>query len=479
MVEKRKKTPAEIANEEYREKLEAEKRKAEETENKLKIEPEEPKTRKTINENEEETPIEIPPEKLLSDIERWKRIAYFATMISIIPIITVLILKIIAEWIFRLMATASGTEIPDGFSFGGVILVVWIILWIGITAMEIKITIEKAAGIVLVESTTQAIIEMLGGYSFTAKYKTSGKIKLIERIFCFYYPFEKCREPLPALKPLPDGNLKKPLIPQLMSLKIGIIDIEEQEVITKDKAVVNIDAFVYGHIVKGQEAVFAIEDLYKAIKILSTSTMRVTSGDIELDDLVATAGRLEIADSISDTLQKPTDTWGFNVTEVRIEIVDPSPKVKEAMQKAAIEERNKQALIIKTKGQQAQIELLAAARRTELMEERRGLAATGLEKEGDQIDVSKVTPGHITTIEYIGKTLPKIADGQATKMLYPLETTGITNLVGQAVETMEFVKGSTGAVRPVEKEKTEETVEEAEKTEEDKGEEKKKEEEEE
>jgi regulator of protease activity HflC (stomatin/prohibitin superfamily) len=473
-------TPAERANREYREKLEAEKRRNKETESELEIEPEESKTRETINGNEKEAPIEIPPEKLLSIGERWKRIIYFATMISIIPIITVLILKTIAEWIFGLMATTSGTEIPDGFSFGGAILAVWIILWIVIAAIEIKITVEKATGIVLVESTTQAIIEMFGGYSFTAKYKTSGKIKLIERIFCFYYPFEKCREPLPALKPLPDGNLKKPLIPQLMSLRIGIIDIEKQEVITKDKAVVNIDAFVYGHIFNGQRAVFAIEDLYKAIKILSTSTMRVTSGDIELDDLVATTGRLEIADSISATLQIPTDTWGFKVTEVRIEIVDPSPNVKEAMQKAAIEERNKQALIIKTEGEKQQkillaegvkVEkiLLAEGEQVEIMKIREGLAATGLEKEGVKIDVSRVGPNYVIGYKWTDETMPKVADGNATKLVIPIETTNYASIITQAAE---FIRDDTKKF--VEKVKVE-----GEKTEENKGEEKKKEKEEE
>jgi regulator of protease activity HflC (stomatin/prohibitin superfamily) len=191
-----------------------------------------------------------------------------------------------------------------------------------------------------------------------------------------------------------------------------------------------------------------------------------------LDNLISTKGRKFIEEAIAEVLQGITDRWGYTVTDTRIEFVHIPEEVQKAMDKVAIEERNKRALITKTEGEKRQIELLAAARRTELMEERRGLAATGLEEKDDQIDVSKVTPGHVTTIEYVEKTLPKMANGQATKMLYPLETTGITNLVGQAVETMEFVKGSTGAVRPVEKEKTEET-------EEGEGEEKNKEEEEE
>jgi regulator of protease activity HflC (stomatin/prohibitin superfamily) len=427
-------------------------------------------------------PIKIPPEKLLSDKERWKRIIYFATMISIIPIITVLILKTIAEWIFGLMATASGTEIPDGFSFGGAILAVWIILWIVIAAIEIKITVEKATGIVLVETSTVAIIEMIGGYSFTAKYKAHGKIKLIDRIFCFYYPFEKCRIILPEARLSPG---EKPSKRCLLSIKEEVLDMKEQKVTTKDQVTLPIDAYITGFIFDSQKAVYGIDDFYVAIEKLTTSALRAESGDTILDKLISTKGRKFIEEAIAKVLQGITDRWGYTVTDTRIEFVHIPEKVQEAMDKVAIAEREKRALITKSKGEKQQkillaeggkrqIELLAAARRTELMEERRGLAATGLEEKDDQIDISKVTPGHVTTIEYVEKTLPKMADGQATKMLYPLETTGITNLVGQAVETMEFVKGSTGASRPIEKAKVE-----SEETEENKGEEKKKEKEEE
>lgn len=421
------------------------------------------------NKKSKKIPIKIPAEKLLSNRERWKRIIYFATMISIIPIITVLILKTIAEWIFGFMATASGTEIPDGFSFGGAILAVWIILWIVIAAIEIKITVEKATGIVLVETSTVAIIEMIGGYSFTAKYKATGKIKLIDRIFCFYYPFEKCRIILPEARLSPG---EKPSKRCLLSTKEEVLDMKEQKVTTKDQVTLLIDAYITGFIFDSQKALYGIDDFYVAIEKLATSALRAESGEVILNKLISTKGRKYIEEAIAEVLQGITDRWGYTVTDTRIEFVHIPEKVQEAMDKVAIAERNKKALITKTEGEKRQIELLAAARRTELMEERRGLAATGLEEKDDQIDVSKVTPGHVTTIEYVEKTLPKMANGQATKMLYPLETTGITNLVGQAVETMEFVKGSTGAVRPVEKEKTEETGE-------DKGEEKKKEKEEE
>lgn len=407
----------------------------------------------------ENTIVEVPDEKLLSTNERRKRIAYFLAMISIIPTITVIILKTITEGIFGFLS--SGIE-TDGFSFGGTTFIAWMIIWIVIAAIEIKIAIKETAGIVFVESSTQAMIEMFGGYIFTAKYKAKGKITLTERIFCFYWPFEKCRKPLPSLEPLPDEKPKEPLAPELMSLKTGMIDTEKQEVITKDHVLTNLDAFVYGHIYKGQKAVFGIDDLYAAIKILSIATMRLASGDIPLDELIASEGKDKIRNEIIDALQKPTDEWGFKVTEVRIEIVDPSKEVKEAMQKATIAERERKATIINAdaerqqkillaEGGKKEKQLLAEGEKTEIMKTREGLAATGSEKENEQIDVSKISPKDVITYKYVDETLPKIADGQATKIIVP--EGGSSELAKLVTQVAEFAGDTTGARKPAEKAK--------------------------
>ncbi len=434
---------------------------------------------KVTSKRDKKAPIKIPPEKLLSNKERWCRIIYFATMISIIPIITVLILKTIAEWIFRLMATASGTEIPDGFSFGGAILAVWIILWIVIAAIEIKITVEKATGIVLVETSTVAIIEMIGGYSFTAKYKAAGKIKLIDRIFCFYYPFEKCRIILPEARLSPG---EKPSKRCLLSIKEEVLDMKEQKVTTKDQVTLPIDAYITGLIFDSQKALYAIDDFYVAIEKLATSALRAKSGDMILDDMISTEGREYIEKAIAETLQGSTDRWGYTVTDTRIEFVHIPKKVQEAMDKVAIAEREKRALITKTEGEKQKTillaeggkrekELLAEGERAEIMRIREGLAATGLEKKGVQIDVSRVGPNYVIGYKWTDETMPKVADGKATKLVIPVETTNFASILSQAAE---FIRDSTNTKESVEKVKVE-----GEETEENKGEEKKKEKEEE
>ena len=119
-----------------------------------------------------------------------------------------------------------------------------------------------------------------------------------------------------------------PLITQVfkVDLRIQVLDVPRQEVITKDNSPTMVDAVVYYRVGDPLKAILEVQNFRSATIQLSQTTLRAVIGDMELDQVLSS--RDTINHQLRDSLDVETDRWGVQVESVEIREVDPSPNVK-------------------------------------------------------------------------------------------------------------------------------------------------------
>lgn len=144
-----------------------------------------------------------------------------------------------------------------------------------------------------------------------------------------------------------------------VDIRTKVVDVPDQEVITKDNIPVTVNAVVNYKIVDTEKAILEVEDFYYAISQLAQTTMRNAVGERTLDDLLSK--RSEIAEKIKIELDAKTDRWGIDVENLELKDVVLPEDLKRTISKAAEAEREKRAVIIKAEGDRMAAENLAAA----------------------------------------------------------------------------------------------------------------------
>ncbi len=148
---------------------------------------------------------------------------------------------------------------------------------------------------------------------------------------------------------------------QRVSLRIFVLDVEKQDVITRDNVSVAVNAVVYFRVVDPVKAVLSIEDYFFATSQLAQTTLRSVAGQAELDELLA--NRDKINQEIQEILDQHTDPWGIKVSQVEVKHIDLPPEMQRAMAKQAEAERERRAKVIAAEGEyQASEKLIQASR---------------------------------------------------------------------------------------------------------------------
>lgn len=149
-----------------------------------------------------------------------------------------------------------------------------------------------------------------------------------------------------------------------VSLRIVVLDIPPQDVITRDNVSVQVNAVTYFRVVDPSTAVNEVEDYLFATSQKAQTTLRSVLGQAELDELLSE--RQKINERLQDILDKETDAYGIKVTSVEVKHVDLPQEMKRAMAKQAEAERERRAKVIRAEGeQQAATKLVEAARMME------------------------------------------------------------------------------------------------------------------
>ena len=167
------------------------------------------------------------------------------------------------------------------------------------------------------------------------------------------------------------GHYKKILMPgwhviwpifysfKKVDIRTKAVDVPEQEAITKDNVSVKINAVLYYNIFDSAKAINEVESFNYAVSQLSQTTMRNAVGAVTLDELLSE--REKISDQICTIIDKATDPWGIKVENVELKDVSLPEEMKRVIAKVAEAEREKQAVITKSKGELESASNLAEA----------------------------------------------------------------------------------------------------------------------
>ena len=134
-----------------------------------------------------------------------------------------------------------------------------------------------------------------------------------------------------------------------VSLRVVVLDVEKQDVITRDNVSVAVNAVIYFRVVDPVKAIISVEDFLFATSQLAQTTLRSVVGQAELDELLAE--RDKINHKLQGILDHHTDPWGIKVTQVEVKHIDLPTEMQRAMAKQAEAERERRAKIIAAEGE--------------------------------------------------------------------------------------------------------------------------------
>ena len=147
-----------------------------------------------------------------------------------------------------------------------------------------------------------------------------------------------------------------------IDIRTKVVDVPEQDAITKDNVSIRINAVIYYKIFDAAKAVLEVENFYYAVSQLAQTTMRNAVGSVSLDELLSE--REKLSETICKVIDDATDPWGIKVENVELKDVTLPEDMKRVIAKVAEAEREKVAVITKAKGETEAAKNLAEAART-------------------------------------------------------------------------------------------------------------------
>ena len=165
-----------------------------------------------------------------------------------------------------------------------------------------------------------------------------------------------------------------------------VLDIPSQEVITRDNAVLLMNAVAYINLTTPEKAVYGIENYIWAIQNLVQTSLRSIVGEMDLDD--ALSSRDHIKAKLKAAISEDISDWGITLKTVEIQDIKPSNTMQTAMEEQAAAERQRRAAVTKADGEK-QAAILEAEGRLEAS--RRDAEAQVVLAEASQRAIEMVT----------------------------------------------------------------------------------------
>jgi len=144
-----------------------------------------------------------------------------------------------------------------------------------------------------------------------------------------------------------------------VDLRVIVMDVPTQDVISRDNVSVKVNAVIYFRIVDPEKAIIRVANVFEATSQLSQTTLRSVLGQHELDDMLSERDKLN--SDIQAILDKRTDNWGIKVANVEIKHVDLDESMIRAIAQQAEAERARRAKIINAEGEMQAAQMLAEA----------------------------------------------------------------------------------------------------------------------
>ncbi|MBD3654753.1 slipin family protein [Kangiella sp.] len=142
-----------------------------------------------------------------------------------------------------------------------------------------------------------------------------------------------------------------PFVQQIVrvDLRIIVMDVPTQDVISRDNVSVKVNAVVYFRVIDPQKAIINVEHYFDATSQLAQTTLRSVLGQHELDEMLASREKLN--EDIQEILDSQTDAWGIKVSNVEIKHVDLDESMIRAIAQQAEAERRRRAKVIHAQGE--------------------------------------------------------------------------------------------------------------------------------
>lgn len=146
-----------------------------------------------------------------------------------------------------------------------------------------------------------------------------------------------------------------------VSMRLVAMDVDPQDVITRDNVSVKVNAVIYFRVIDPTKAIVEVEQYSYAMSQLAQTTLRSVCGQAQLDELLA--AREKINEQLQVILDTHTDPWGLKVATVELKHIDLPQEMQRSMAKQAEAERERRAKVINAEG-----EFQAAAKLAEASE---------------------------------------------------------------------------------------------------------------
>jgi regulator of protease activity HflC (stomatin/prohibitin superfamily) len=234
-----------------------------------------------------------------------------------------------------------------------------------------------------------------------------------------------------------------------------VLDIEGQEVITKDNAMVHADAIAFYQVVDAAAAAYEVRDLERALSNLSQTNIRTVIGAMDLDEVLS--NRDIINHKLLGVIDEASTPWGVKVTRVEIKDLQPPADITEAMARQMKAERLKRAEILTAEGDKQSAILKAEGIRESQVREAEGRReaafldaearerAAQAEATATQMVSKAIAEGDIQAINYFVAqkyvdSLRDIAAAPNSKtIMVPLEA---SSLIGSVAGVAELAKAA-------------------------------------
>jgi regulator of protease activity HflC (stomatin/prohibitin superfamily) len=207
-----------------------------------------------------------------------------------------------------------------------------------------------------------------------------------------------------------------------------ILDIPQQEVITRDNAVILTNAVAFIRVTKPENALYGVEDFRVAIQQLIMTTLRSILGEMTLDE--ALSNREHIKTKLKDAIIDDVADWGVTVKSVEIQDINPSQSMQASMERQAAAERERRAIETTAEGNknaailEADGKLAAAEREAKAQITLANASAEAIRMISENIQDKELPAMFLLGDRYIN-SLEKISESPNSKfVIYPADLQG-------------------------------------------------------
>jgi regulator of protease activity HflC (stomatin/prohibitin superfamily) len=262
----------------------------------------------------------------------------------------------------------------------------------------------------------------------------------------------------------PGLNLIVPYIDQIgrkMNIMEQVIDIPQQEVITKDNATVSVDGVAFFQVFDAAKASYEVSNLETAIITLTMTNIRSVMGSMDLDQVLS--HRDEINERLLRVVDAAVSPWGVKVNRIEIKDIVPPANLVQSMGRQMQAEREKRAEILQAEGQRQSAILRAeGAKQSQILEAEGRREAAFRDAEGrerlaqaearaTEMVSQAVASGDVAALNYFIaekylKAFTELARSPNQKILMlPIESMGV---LGSLAGIAEIAKETFGEARP-------------------------------